>query len=154
MAEVLLGEGELTWGRHERIGDRYGSVFLDPGVLRLGVAQERAGARGTLKVEITENGVSDHIGDLFHGLFPPGPDNVPPVGSVVKLGHGDLFVDADEEYPAIGLRPDRPYEGTEEPLPADREVFWLDPVALYRVHSQTVRLLFVPDNADQEVMDP
>jgi hypothetical protein len=24
------------------------------------------------------------------------------------------------------------------------EIFWLDPVALYRVHEQTVRLLFEP----------
>lgn len=59
----------------------------------------------------------------------------PTVGDQITLGTGTLFVAASPDgITEIGLTPDDA-----------RAHDWLDPHALYRCHSQTVRLEFRPD---------
>jgi hypothetical protein len=67
--------------------------------------------------------------EIWTGLTPSRPD----VGEEITLGTGTLFTDTDADSDtgaptAIGLKPD------------DGRTAWLDPRALYRCHSQTVRL--------------
>lgn len=139
-----LGTGMLTWHRYERVSDRYGTCYLlngddpyaasgvtaDPGEVPLTV-EGLPGTVGTLTVEVLATRDSDHIGDLFRGIGPVTPE----VGETLTLGHGELFTQQDHGVVAVGLRP------------ADgRRSDWLDPHALYRAHSQTVRLTFTPED--------
>ena len=153
MAEpaVIIGKGMLNWHRHERVGDRYGTVVLyrewpdehkpsiedyrdvdgaypDP----VGIGKLPTGEKGHLRATVVRNRESGHIGDLFRGLFPP--DTPPAPGTVVELGQGELFVERVNGTDYVGLKPD---DG--------RAADWLDPQALYSVHEQTVVLEFVPD---------
>lgn len=131
--EVLLGEGVLTWPRYERITDRYGSVgliktwetffspniediveFLDPPI----------GEFGQLIAEILEARRSPGVGDIARSI----PTAIPDIGERIILGEGTLFI----ENAHIGVKPSE-----------KREVDWLSPKALYRVHAQTVRLFFI-----------
>lgn len=140
-----IGTGVLTWYSQERRSDRYGTVYLldmEPGVEVVNYSDPRdpeevpldtapAGQRGRLCVEVVARGKSGHIGDLFHGLFPPSAEkDMPAIGSVHVLGEGTFFVDPDCG-PGVGVRPDDA-----------RGVFWLDPKVLYLLHEQGVRLFF------------
>jgi len=137
---VTLGEGKLTWSRYERIGDRYGAVWLladgdslSASYVPAPLDTSLAGQRGSLTAHVLATRQSTHIGDLFRGFFPVTPE----VGEDIRLGEGTLFAEMTDSSAAavmaVGLRP------------ADgREVDWLDPVALYRAHEQTVRLVFGP----------
>jgi hypothetical protein len=87
------------------------------------------GAHGTLTAEILETRQSDHVGDMFRGIGPTTPDK----GEVLTLGTGALWRGESYGAPTLGLKPD---DG--------RDSDWLDPRALYRCHSQTVRLRFEP----------
>lgn len=133
----ILGEGRLSWSRYERIGDRYGAVFLmadgdsltpEPtAYVKIEGAPE--GQRGRLVAEVVETRDSTHIGDLFRGFFP----STPVIGDLITLGEGTLFVElTDDGATTVGLQP---MDG--------RPTDWLDPEALYRTHEQTVRLHFV-----------
>lgn len=136
--DLLVGEGVLTWNRHERVSDRYGTVYLmAEGGDSLGGENEDARpalripdreARGCLVAEIVNTRESTHIGDFFRGIRP----STPTVGDVILLGEGSIF---REEY-SVGLSPKD-----------DRTSDWLDPHALYRCHEQTVRLWFI-ENKD------
>lgn len=134
--EHVIGEGDFTWPRYERVFDRYGSVLLtngdpsnsnapDDDFVRLAVPE---GKRGRLFAEVLEVHQSDHIGDLFRGFFPGGAV----AGERVFLGAGRAMRgglgDINE---AMRLEPD---DG--------RDSDWLDPEALYRLHSCRVRLVF------------
>lgn len=140
---IEIGTGRLTWSRHERISDRYGTVMLmldgdslnEPsGYVRLDRSQ--VGRTGTLTAEVLATRESTHIGDLFRGLTPETPD----VGELIVLGAGDLFI-GREDFGAdvAGLLPD---DG--------RSTDWLDPRQLYRAHEQTVRLTFTPVEGDDQ----
>ena len=124
--KILLGTGILNWDRGERVSDRYGFVKLftaigsEETLLFDAVHKDK---NGRLIAEVIQIRKSDHIGDIFHGVFPVIPD----VGENIVLGEGRLVVDDD----AVGL------------TPADgRESLWLDINMLYRAHLQTVKLYF------------
>ena len=125
-----LGSGELTWPRVERITDRYGVVTLDKLLhpARISAAQ---GLIGRLYAQVLQTRQSPHIGDLARGFKPSTPE----VGETIMLGEGTLFISTsagDEgKCTLIGIKP-----------PDNRIQDWLDPQALYRVHMQTVELLF------------
>ncbi len=131
----VLGVGQLNWPRRERVSDRYGVVGLyndahwqagcKANALRTSVLTGRV---GTLRAVVLETRDADHIGDLFHGWFPGGAQ----VGEVIDLGTGRLFAAVDNEGHYVGV----------EPLDG-RATRWLDGPALYKCHSQTVRLEFV-----------
>ena len=136
--EIVAGEGVLTWSADERRTDRYGLVVLMAGDHSDEcVMPDRSlvGRRGSLVAQVLETRPSPHIGDIFHGLTPSEPE----VGERIVFGSGTVFVEqAWRGVDGIGLRPD---DGRDE--------FWLDPKALYRAHNQTVRLLLVPETADE-----
>lgn len=133
-----LGTGRLSWCRHERISDRYGSVILmldgDSVVEPSGYVEmpkDASGERGSLVATILEVRESTHIGDFARGLSPADDQRV---GEEIVLGHGTLFFDrqTSQQIPAVGLLPDDNTKSSD----------WLDPRALYRCHEQTVRLEF------------
>ncbi len=141
MGEYVLGTGVLTWEAGERRSDRYGSVFLmpegqnslsiDPGegtdAGRTYIGLTRVDGRGRLIAEVLKTRQSTHIGDLARGLFPITPE----VGDRFTLGEGTLWFLEEDWADQVGLTP---FD--------DRENDWLDPTVLYRVHEQTVRLIF------------
>lgn len=130
----LISTGKLTWEPHERRTDRYGAVYLlskgdsttqDYEYAPIAMPPEFVGKIVRLTAEVIETRQSTHIGDLFHGVFPTTPD----VGEVQTLGTGVLSM-GRTSYGADTVVID----------PGDRETFWMDIRALYRVHEQTVRL--------------
>ena len=128
----LLGIGILSWPRFERIGDRYGSVFLMDEALTdycnpVGLVRLTEGLEGRLVARVIETRQSRHIGDIGRGVDPSTPDK----GERIMLGEGKLFYHQYREWPCVGLEPD---DG--------REHDWLDIHALYRAHEQTVELVF------------
>lgn len=141
----LLGRGMLTWPRGERVSDRYGRVGLqrgdDPQVAS-GVLPARdvalhcdvpQGTRARLVAQVLEVRESDHIGDLFRGLFP----TTPLVDDVFVLGEGRVVYSEMDGWQLVGLMPED-----------DRPNDWLDPARLYRVHSQTVELVLEYSNEE------
>lgn len=127
MDNKILGTGRLNWRRHERIGDRYGSICLmhneDNGTFDL----PKYTGFGKLIAIVKETRDPTHIGDLLHGFFPQKPE----IGNVIELGEGDIFYANDEYGDTVGLKPKD-----------NRKAFWLNPKALYRCHDQTVELSF------------
>lgn len=129
---TTLGEGVLNWSRYERIGDRYGAIHLETAPDSEKYANWKGapeGTKGTLVAHVLATRQSGHIGDIFRGIRPSTPE----VGEEITLGTGTLFTEMNDGVPRIGVRPD---DG--------RETDWMDPRALYRCHSQTVRLEFRP----------
>ncbi|MFH0892455.1 MAG: hypothetical protein V1867_06785 [Candidatus Falkowbacteria bacterium] len=127
--KILLGTGILNWDRGERVSDRYGTVKLFAFLGQEDTCAfntELQGQNGQLVAKVLKTRHSDHIGDLFRGVFPETPE----VGEEIVLGRGELFFERD----AVGLRPD---DG--------RESLWLDIRKLYRAHLQTVELFFIYD---------
>lgn len=148
MTDIEIGIGRLNWPRGERVGDRYGVVRLyadpNPGedsvhhrlmddLARTPMLLDKLpfGERGTLIAEVLVARDSYHIGDFFHGYYPETPE----VGESIQLGEGELFTETDLDGPLVGVNPG-------EQLVYKRH--FMDPVALYRAHDQTVRLLFRP----------
>jgi len=132
---VILGEGQLNWNRAERVTDRYGNVGLYndadwmAGEMSIPLAARlESGSFGRLQAVILETREADHVGDLTHGWKPGGAV----VGEVVILGEGRLFFEHDLGD-KVGVAPT---DG--------RRTLWLDGPSLYKCHSQTVRLEFVP----------
>jgi hypothetical protein len=87
--------------------------------------------------KVVESRPSGHAGDLFRKILPP--EQPTPVGTVIDLGEGELFVwhENDDGFPTggihIGLRPD---DG--------RKTDWFDPNLLYRLHDQTLEIFIEP----------
>ncbi len=132
-------EGWLSWPPGERRTDRYGLVSLfawrptitddTPPLDLTGVGGTAlpAGVSTRLVATVLESAQSDHVGDLFRGIYPPKGGT--PVGTVLVLGEGEPFVERDQYGTYLGLRPT---DG--------RKTDWLDPQVLYRLHGQRVRL--------------
>ena len=136
MSAHVLGIGQVNWPRSERVSDRYGVVGLygdahwQSGTMISDELDTRGivGRVGTLCAVVLETRKADHIGDLFHGWLPGGAQ----VGDVIDLGVGRFFGERNEHGYFVGVEP------------ADgRRSLWLDGPALYKCHSQTVRLEFV-----------
>jgi hypothetical protein len=130
MSAHVLGIGQVNWLPSERVSDRYGVVGLYDDAHWQSEFDTRGiiGRVGTLRAVVLETRESDHIGDLFHGWLPGGAQ----VGDVVDLGVGRFFGERNEHGYFVGVEP------------ADgRRSLWLDGPALYKCHSQTVRLEFV-----------
>lgn len=133
MDTTIIGTGFLTWHSVERQCDRYGTVNLyaaPDSDHDVPLDLTPVGQVGTLVAHVVETRQSGHVGDLFRSIGPATPE----VGDAVTLGTGRLFAQEEaSNVTSVGL----------EPLDG-RDNDWLDPSALYRVHSQTVRLEFVP----------
>ena len=132
---TLIGSGQLTWNRAERVTDRYGAVGLMGDDLPRGkdyiaLDESKEELWGRLVAVIRETRPSGHIGDICCGHGPSTPE----VGDEIVLGEGTLFFEGAAWGPSVGLSPDD-----------DRDDNWLDPKALYRCHSQTVDLFFEED---------
>jgi chorismate mutase len=144
MKNHVLGTGVLTWDKCERVGDRYGVIYLnvansfgqeiDSSEFNSTLAKELAGrqARGKFVAEVKQARNSTHIGDLFHGVFPETPE----VGEAITLSEVGTFVleknCVDDD--AVGIEPD---DG--------RATLWMNINALYRAHEQTVELVFIEE---------
>lgn len=139
---ILIGTGALTWDGVERRTDRYGTVTVhdsnadnepitNNSHLKFDLIEQLKGKSGQLIAEILETRKSTHIGDMFRRIYPSTPDK----GDIIELGDGRLFVRSYSWANCIGLEPN---DG--------RLKDWLDPVALYRCHEQTVNIYFVPNN--------
>lgn len=128
---ILLGTGQMSWHRGERITDRYGSIGLFVNhltdTIELPLAIDNEGKTGKLIAIVTEARKSGHIGDLFTGHGP----SIPEAGEEIVLGEGTLFTEWYDSYFYLGLRPD---DG--------RKYNWLDVKNLYRAHDQTIELYF------------
>ena len=129
MPEIEIGTGVLGWDAYERRSDRYGQVilFTSPDVgceKRVELIKVETHDTGQLIAVVKETRKSNHIGDLFHGVYPETPE----VGQRIVLGEGILI----SHKHAVGIKPLE-----------KRSTWWLDIRALYRVHHQTVTLFFV-----------
>lgn len=124
----MKATGTLSWPRHERISDRYGSIHLTPNVPGAEL-EAMAGQRVSIRAVVVEARQSAHVGDFCRGIYPSTPD----VGQHFDLGAGALEVDYVEGALCFGLRPD---DG--------RDHDWFDPHVLYRLHDQTVEIEVVP----------
>ncbi len=137
---IELGTGQLSWHAHERRSDRYGTIALWDDATPGGdgkhlpwpdEANAMQGQSGYLVAYVIETRKSDHVGDLFHKIFPEEPE----VDEVVELGPGVLFFEEIDGGMYVGLKP-----------AGSRTEFWLEPIDLYRLHQQTVRLCFARED--------
>lgn len=136
-----IARGYLSWGRHERVADRYGCIVLgqDPDFNRVvewpEAIQDLEGTPGRMTFEITETRPSEHIGDLFHGVVPIEAE----VGSVVELGDGYFFVGESGSWAkGVGVRP-----------LSGESTLWMSLKGLYTAHEQEGILRFEPRPEDQ-----
>jgi hypothetical protein len=125
MSQTLIGRGVLTWGKLERISDRYGTVRLLQDGTEAAAELKIPSGHGTLVALVVEARASDHIGDLFRGIYPI----TPTTGDRLELGTGDVFAEKVEGALSIGVKPD---DG--------RKNDWLKPELLYRCHNSLVEL--------------
>ncbi|MBB4635939.1 hypothetical protein [Longimicrobium terrae] len=154
----VVGSGILSWSVFERLGGRYGTIFLSPSdflervhhpvMLDTDALHALEGESVRLAVRVLECRSSGHAGDSLLYLV-PGPPPAP--GSVHELGAGPLFLEDQREIPVaehptglgIGIRPS---DGRTE--------MWMDPRVLYRVHDQTVELLIDRTTAPETPPSP
>jgi hypothetical protein len=154
---MLIGRGIFQWDGIERQTDRYGSFSLcghdedSSTVLNTGEkithsdwqADDKqayldkqivsfVGKYVVLTAKVIETRNSRHIGDRQRNIKPTRPE----VGEVIEIGRGELFLEPSRWEPGaccgnvyLGLLPD---DG--------RDRAWLDPVKLFRLHTQTVEL--------------
>jgi len=124
--------GVFTWNRHERVSNRYGSFTMSDEYEAVVLFDRQriealVGKRVRITCKVTKTRQSEHIGDLFLGVFP----STPAVGEVVELGVGTLRLENDEQSqtPSIVLEPG---DGRDE--------LWMDPDKLFRLHEQNVEV--------------
>lgn len=132
---MMKATGILSWPAEERRSDRYGMISLfekdynSTVTVKVNLDEILLGTMAGKQIKITakvlEARESDHIGDLFRGLFP----STPRVGQVFSLGQGALVVEELEGRPLFGLKPTD-----------NRDTDWFDPKKLYQLHDQTVEL--------------
>lgn len=121
-----LGVGYLNWSKGERQTDRYGTVKLFDESPSSGEATSMKllsapiGSYGQLIAEVIERGNSAFT------------DRTVKVGDKLTLGEGILFLDVDDwGGENIGLKPLK-----------DKDINWLNPKVLHKVHRSKVRLFF------------
>lgn len=124
---MILGTGKFTWDSAERRTNRYGSFTLVDGVE---IFDSTIFLNKMVKIscEVLETRKSSHMGDIFLGIYP----STPKVGDVIELGTGIFDIQNstwNEECPDFFLKNE------------ERRELWIDPVQLYKVHDQTVRVL-------------
>lgn len=134
---MMIGYGIFAWGGEERRSDRYGSVVLNgenfncdaevKSFVNAEAVSELVAKRVRLTAKVMETRQSGHIGDVFLGIRPTTPE----VGEAIELGVGILGVGEAWE-PSLTKILLEPEDG--------RQVFWMDPHLLYRLHDQTVEL--------------
>ncbi len=133
----IIGTGNLSWPRMERVSDRYGTVGLTtdaidytstlptpPDCLRpLNIPS----GYGSIVARVLSTSEPVHLGDIARGIAAKQPR----VGELIILGTGDVFEDSLDGWMLIGLKP---YN--------KRSSDWLNPLALYMCHNQKVELSF------------
>ncbi len=139
---IEIASGVFGWDALERRSGRYGAFHLTDAPFSNGPAKRCAtpwfdwqkiepliGQRVRLQCRVLEARASEHVGDLFLGVYPSTPE----VGAVLDLGVG--FFGAVEHVSPDIIRcfSLRPGDG--------RSQLWIDPEVLYQLHSQTVSLL-------------
>lgn len=134
---MKIGSGIFGWSSYERQSDRYGSFglgsepFDKPACIEpqldLKALQGLQGKRVKVTVKVIETRSSGHAGDRSHGIFPVTPE----LGETIELGVGRLDIEPNQYADVTGIVL-RPEDG--------REVFWIDPYKLYRLHDQTVEV--------------
>lgn len=140
---MKVAHGVFGWEGEERRSDRYGAIHLSGApyggeplttvFFEMGALERLHGRRVKIATVVTEARKSQHVGDLFHGIFP----STPAVGERVEIGVGVLDLEPSyEETPDIVLRPN---DG--------RAHLWMDPRKLYRLHDQTVDV-FIEETTD------
>lgn len=87
-----------------------------------------AGKPGKLIAVVVQPRPSNHIGDIFRGLF---QKELPAEGQRIELGDGYLFEEKIYGFDYVGVSP-----------VDNRKNDWLDPAALYSVHNSVVDLIF------------
>jgi hypothetical protein len=155
---MLIGRGIFQWDSIERQTDRYGTFSLcahdedsstvvntgekvvhSPWVaddakafLDTEAVQGFIGSYVILTAKVLVTRKSRHLGDRQRKIKPTRPE----VGEVIEIGRGELFIEPSRWEPGtncgdlyVGLLPD---DG--------RDRAWLDPVKLYRLHTQTVEI--------------
>lgn len=141
---MRIGFGIFTWDGRERRTDRYGAVMLasenyDRTARCSASADQQAlqrmtGQRVRLWARVRESRESGHVGDLFLNIFPSRPE----VNEEVVLGVGILRT-LPSSYSVLHVALE-PRDG--------RQIFWIDPHKLYRLHDQTVELHCEETQAD------
>jgi hypothetical protein len=142
-----LGFGVLSWDGDERRSRRYGAVALgttdyrqqavEKAKLDTRVLTHLWGRRVRLVARVLVARESGHAGDAFLGIRP----TTPALGEEIEIGVGLLFTEPESDWAVgsiqFGLQPS---DGRDE--------LWLDPRVLYRLHDQTVEILY------EETSDP
>jgi len=130
-----IGYGIFMWMAGERQTGRYGYVFMSrhdfaqkvfvEATLDNEQAESFIGKKVRLICKIVDTRKSGHVGDRFLSIKP----STPAQGEEIELGVG-LFSKTEElGETVVGLEPN---DG--------RDVNWVDPRVLYRLHDQTVEL--------------
>lgn len=134
MSKVSLC-GDFSWPGKERVTDRYGSFFVCECESKAAEDSVKLlkGNRVNVKAEVVSVQKCHHIGDLFHGFG----HTVPEEGEIVDLGVGLLGIEKCDDVFAVVIKPD---DG--------REDFWIDPMAMYRLCQQRVRV-FIEETEEE-----
>lgn len=135
--------GMFMWNAEERRSRRYGFVYVDvtnydkdvtvDAECDQQVLESFEGKHVKITCQILEARNSGHFGDHF--LNPVVTPTTPKLNERITLGVGTLqlesngYSDNPASEMAFGLKPSD-----------QREMFWLDPLVLYKLHDQTVRL--------------
>lgn len=140
---IKVASGIFTWDAVERRSNRYGSfVLTDTNFNKdasASVTYDLAALRSLehkrvhVVCKVITARKSGHLGDGFLKIVPSQPE----VGEEIDLGVGVLHMEpgfTDSEH-TLKLHPGDA-----------REVFWMDPRKLYRLHDQTVEV-FVEETA-------
>lgn len=130
-----IGYGIFMWMSPERRSGRYGYVFMADSDFNRTTTVEATqdtvkysfflGKKVRLIAKVLETRKSGHDGDLFLEIKP----STPMVGEEIELGVGIFSQTYSLNETQLGLEPN---DG--------REINWIDPRILYRLHDQTVEL--------------
>jgi hypothetical protein len=133
MIKCKIGYGIFMWMSDERVSGRYGSFFLAPSTFdeKVNVQAEMelhgpfVGKRVKITVKVIESRQSGHAGDHFLHIKP----SMPNVGEEITLGIGVLSTINRYFQLEYVLEPE-----------TSREINYIDPRVLYRLHDQTVEV--------------
>ncbi len=150
----LIATGVLGWSKYERQSKEYGFIGIEKDGYNKAKCEKPffdettikslVGQRVRLIAVVTETRDSEHVGDMF--LFFPGTeDHVKPtrpnVGDKIEIGVGVLQIKRDDQF-----------ENTMFGVDSTGKKFQMDPVALYKLHDQTVNVFI--EKTDDPVSPP